>query len=81
MNRNQARIIARDLFPCNLYGTNYKSLGELIRKDRIAYNDLLDHIEFNEPLTEGSFKKYHTKECTDLNDHSFNEVCICGDLK
>ncbi len=22
----------------------------------------------------------HTKECNDLNDHSFKEVCICEDL-
>ena len=57
MNRTQARAIARDLFPCNLYGTDYKTFEALVRGDRIAAGDLLDHIQYNEPLNQGSLKE------------------------
>jgi hypothetical protein len=57
LNRTQARAIARELFPCNLYGTDYRSYEELVRKDSIAASDLLDHIEWNEPLNQGSLKE------------------------
>ena len=54
MNRTQARNIARDMFPCTLYGTFYKSYETLSRKDPIARDDLLDHIQWSEPLPVGS---------------------------
>lgn len=56
MNRTQARQQARELFPCILYDTHYKSYEELVRKDGIAASDLLDHIQWNEPLNPGSMK-------------------------
>ena len=58
MNRQRARDLARELFPMNLYGSNYRSYEELRRKDSIAADDLLDHIEFNEQLNQGSIKEY-----------------------
>lgn len=54
MNRSKARELARELFPCTLYGTSYRSYEELVRKDRIAASDLLDHIQWNEPLNQGA---------------------------
>lgn len=57
MNRARARALAKELFPMNLYGTNYNSYEALRRQDPIACDDLLDHIEFNEPLNPGSIKE------------------------
>ena len=54
MNRTRAREQARELFPCTLYGSYYRSYEELRRKDSIACDDLLDHIQWNEPLNPGS---------------------------
>ena len=54
MNRTQARELARGLFPCTLYGTYYESYKALRRNDSIACDDLLDHIQYNEPLNPGS---------------------------
>ena len=58
MNRSRARELARKLFPCKLYGTNYKSFESLVRRDRIASIDLLDHIQYNEPMNQGSIETY-----------------------
>ena len=55
MKRSDARDIARFLFPCNLYGKNYRKYEDM---DRVTRNDLLDHIEYNEPLNPGSLKEY-----------------------
>jgi len=55
MNRTRSREIARELFPCTLYGTHYNSYEELRRKDSIACDDLLDHIQYAEPMNPGSF--------------------------
>lgn len=57
MNRQRARELAREIFPCTLYDTNYRSYEELRRKDSIACDDLLDHIQFSEPLNQGSYTK------------------------
>ena len=50
MNRKTARLIAIEMFPMVLHGTHYKCYEELARKDRIAKEDLLDHIQWNEPF-------------------------------
>lgn len=56
--RTQARELAREIFPCNMYGQNYRSYEELVRKDPIAARDLLDHIQWHEPLSPNSIKEY-----------------------
>ena len=58
LNKQRAIEIARELFPCNLYGRNYRSYEELSRKDPIVRIDLLDHIIWNEPLNPGSIKEF-----------------------
>lgn len=58
ISRKRAREIARELFPCNLYDHNYSSYDALSQRDPIARDDLLDHIQYNEPLNQGSIKEY-----------------------
>lgn len=58
MNRQKARDLARELFPMNLYGSDYRSYEELRRKDTIAADDLLDHIQYSEPMNQDSIKEY-----------------------
>lgn len=53
MNRKQARDIAREMFPCTIYGTHFESYEEMSRKDPIMREDVLDHIQYNEPIQGG----------------------------
>lgn len=50
MNRQQAREIAYEMFPIDLYGSHYETYKALRRDDPIACDDLLDHIQYNEPM-------------------------------
>ena len=55
MKRSDARDIARNLFPCKLYGKNYRKYEDM---DRVTRDDLLNHIQYNKPLSQGSLKEY-----------------------
>lgn len=50
MNRTQARQQAREMFPCTIYGQYFKSYEEMSRKDPIMRDDVLDHIQYGEPI-------------------------------
>ena len=49
MNRQQARDILREYFPCNIFDHPFRSYEELRRKDSIMADDLLDEIQWNQP--------------------------------
>ncbi len=55
ITKTEAIRIARELFPCELYGTKYSSYESLSKKDRIARIDLIDHIVWGEPLNQGCY--------------------------
>jgi len=50
MNRTRARQIAREMFPCEIYGVHYSSYEALSKKDPICRDDVLDHIQYGEPF-------------------------------
>ena len=50
MNRTRAREIAREMFPCEIYGIHYSSYEALSKKDPICREDVLDHIQYGEPF-------------------------------
>ncbi len=49
MNRKQAINEARGNFPLTIWGNTYQSLTSMQRKDAIAADLYLDHIQYNEP--------------------------------
>tara|TARA_R110000751_G_C13451883_1_gene444236 strand:+ start:218 stop:445 length:228 start_codon:yes stop_codon:yes gene_type:complete len=57
MNRQQARQILRESFPCILLGNVYTSYEQFQRKDSIACKDVLDYIQWNQPLPPGYYER------------------------
>ncbi len=52
ISKTEAIRIARELFPCQLYGKKYSSYESL---DRLTRIDLIDHIMWGEPLNQGCY--------------------------
>lgn len=50
MNRKRAREILRGYFPCNIFDHPFRSYEELRKKDPKMVKDILDYIEWNQPL-------------------------------
>ena len=48
MNRTSARQIAREMFPCEIYGVYFSSYEAMSKKDPIMRDDVLDHIQYGE---------------------------------
>ena len=57
IGKTRARKIIREMFPLNLYGTNYKTYEGMRSKDPMALADLFDHIQYCEPYF-GQLKEY-----------------------
>ena len=50
MNRKTARNILKTFFPCQIDDFKFNSYEALRKKDPIMANDILDYIEWNQPL-------------------------------
>ena len=47
----------------------------------VATPSFLKEGSWSVEITQTEYTPSHTDECNKLNDHSFNEVCICEDDK
>jgi hypothetical protein len=56
MNRKQAREILRELFPCKFLGHKYNTYEQFMRKDSIACREVLDYIQWHEPMPHGYYE-------------------------
>lgn len=50
MNRKEARDILRMYFPCNIFDHPFRSYEELVRKDPIMSKDMMDYIQWGQPM-------------------------------
>lgn len=50
MLRSTARNILRSFFPCVIMDRKYFTYESLRRKDPILTDDILDHIQWNQPI-------------------------------
>jgi len=58
ISRKMALRFAREMFPATMYGRQYSSYESLRRNDRIAANDLLDHIQYGETMTPSEGERF-----------------------